>query len=474
MSTLLALPTEILSQICLTLPLPRDTKSLASTCRVLRDKLTIPSNYLWFTFLKTLPTLRHQTRSFYKPFIDNPPPVCVVSGKFDFRVNYYGRALSILRGRVYACFDCFNLNKRSLRRVYIGNIYYRTYCASCYERYFWLIEDFRVDWPEIEVPPSIIANEPGTRLGAIHYNDAIFLIRDQLPPRARSVNGRFISKWNQHVLMRKGRYPGVNESFWKEIDPRMMTGTQMDGIIKTMVWIYANTNTFKNFWPLGGKEKLREYLEKGALDFLDILSSTTLRLARLDHNRTIGPGGLLWTLAGVALKADSEHVGENSWGNVEGGRKGYLEGVCEEYMMELFGKGVGGKQKVCRLLNDWIGWYTCERVGMGKHEHKYRPYFCQFCKEEKPGEKVDWDGSYASSRTLDPLAHMSGLVTHIFTRHNERFEERWVTGGGVVEPMGKKWEPVWKNLRALDASMSSYRETSSGSDETTYLSLTLL
>ncbi|KAK6352127.1 hypothetical protein TWF730_008958 [Orbilia blumenaviensis] len=452
MSTLDTLPIELLIQICLFLPLPRDTKLLASTCRNLRNKLTIPSNFLWYTFLSKYPKLRHNNHSFHTIISNNPPPVCVASGKYDQRVNYYSQALAILCGRTMACFDCFNTNKRSFRIVYVGGIYYRTYCASCYERYFWLVSDFLMHWPEIKVPPTLIDNQPNVWSGAIHYNDAIFLIKDQLPPRARIISGRFVSKWTYKINIRKTTYPGSVAAIWSEIDHRMMYGTEMDGVIKVMTRIYETDKaTFGRYWPLAGREEFREYLEDGVLMFVQALSASVLRVVRAENPQGFRAGQIIWRTTEDLFHTDYKHLWEgNGWASVPGGRNKFLWDTCRKYMMMLFGQDrETGRQLSCLLLSDWVDSYTAKRVGTGQSEHKYRPYTCQFCRDEKPGEKADWDGNYSSERALDGFPHISGLATHILMRHNDRFAERWVTGGGVVEPMEEGWQPFWKDLKAL-------------------------
>ncbi|KAK6513622.1 hypothetical protein TWF506_008059 [Arthrobotrys conoides] len=473
MTSLLSLPTELLTQICLFLPLPRDTKLLASTCRGLRDKLTVPNNYLWFTFLSTFPLLRHQLCSFHHYPNKILQPLYAAKGKFDYRVNYYALALSILCGRTPGCFDCFNIRRPSLREVRIGGVYYRTYCPSCYERHFELVSNFSIAWPEIEIPPSLVTvDRISSGSETIHINDAIFLIKDQLSPYARSTEGRFISKWRLKLNARKEQYVGSQNPREGDIDERMLNGAEMEAIIKTMLYIYENDTTFKKFWSLGDKQDLKEYLERCALDILPTISTKLLDAIRSTCDilgragvglcDILGRAGVgLWEIRDTLLRKDDDHTVGTSWESVEGGREGYAMEICKRYLMGMFQIEPRSNlvEPRSNLVDLWMRDYLAKRVGWGGvgvtikgGSDNYKPYYCSFCKEEGPGEEVEEDSNRIGARKLEPLENMRKLGLHILLRHCERFEERWVTGGGVIEALGnrKPRKPFWKAVRALD------------------------
>ncbi|KAF3173090.1 hypothetical protein TWF225_009870 [Orbilia oligospora] len=162
----------------------------------------------------------------------------------------------------------------------------------------------------------------------------------------------------------------------------------------------------------------------------------------------------LWELRDTLLRADDEHPGAAGWENIEGGRPGYVTEVCKKYLMEML-----QIEPRSNLVDLWMSDYLVKRVGWGGlgitirggPDH-HKPYYCSFCKEERPGEEVEEDNGSIGARKLEPLEHMRELGSHILMRHSERFEENWVTGGGVIKAIGDRrvLKPFWKVVRALD------------------------
>ncbi|KAK6339928.1 hypothetical protein TWF718_009317 [Orbilia javanica] len=448
MSSLLSLPTEILTEICLLLPFPRDTVHLASACRSLRDRLTVQNNYLWFTLLSTLPISHHRSYSLHLNPSMIPKPKCAVRGKFDLRVNYHAQALAILRGTTQGCFDCFNILQGSLREVRIGGVFYRTYCRSCYELHFEQTSKFLTVWPEIIIPPSLIGGQANTSYNTIHHSDAIFLIRDQLSPHARSSKGRFLSRWN-HMLNLWMEHLSVNEqTLWARADRRVLSGAEMEPIITKMVSIYENDGVFRKYWPLGSGAALKGYLEDCALDFIPTLSAISIRLIRSRTEIITNIGLRLWRIRDIMLAADDAHDEGNPW--EDGGRENYLAEICMEHLT-----GMLRIQPASVLLTTWMFSYLIRRMGSEISDSKYKPYYCSFCKEEKLQEGSDegeGGNPHIDFKKSQPLPDIPGLALHILDRHGERFDEAWVTGGAVVKVMapGKEQIPFYKAVRFLD------------------------
>ncbi|KAK6499119.1 hypothetical protein TWF481_011690 [Arthrobotrys musiformis] len=455
MVTLLTLPNELLTQICLHL-LPRDAKLLASTCRALQSKLTIENNYLWFNFLATFPFLRHRRYSSHVYPLGIPWPVCAATGRFDRRVNYFAKAVSILCAQTPGCFDCFNVNKGSLREVHVGGIFYRTYCIACYELSFERISNFSITWPEIEIPESLIGRQTNTSFTTIHHNDAIFLIKEQIPRHIRSSKGRFVSVWELKLKIRKSSDEDPQDPLWSEIDPRLLDSSGMEDLIVDVASIYKTDEVFRKFLSLGDDEDLRDHLKASALDFLSSISKNLIKMMGAQRIGARSPGIGLWKLRKTLLEAeDQQHTHQTDIVEHAFKMEVYRAEMCKNYLLEII--RIDPRPK---LLHNWMTHYITNRAGFEINGdcNQYRPFTCSFCREEKVEEKTeteaadgDQNGNSLDSRELRPFLALSELAFHILTRHGERFDERWVTGGGIIEPLDKgRWKPFWKTVKSLD------------------------
>ncbi|KAF3915183.1 hypothetical protein ABW20_dc0106017 [Dactylellina cionopaga] len=385
MSSLLTIPTETLTQICLHLPLPRDAKNLATTCRALWLKLGESNNHLWYTRLSK------------RPFETSDTFPHLIPEKYDAERSYYKMVHSIM----------------------------------CTWRHF------REYWSDVEVPSNISAltNQDQDRK-YIHFNDALFLIKEQLSPEERSAEGRFLSKWNHQIKARIENEQDIGRQITDALRATEM-GQVIESIKSIMRNIYSTQPEYRKFHKLQDVEGFWRHLERGLLQISRLITMPLLESFRERDLMVLGFVGGLFRIVDESLR-----TGKNEDMDM-------LRTKCSALMSHSFGldrEEDYGWAPEAAVLTEWFYKYTDERTGQytGDTEYpQYAPYQCPFCDEaysikDSEGDHVLWDGAPEDWS----FTTMGGLVGHIFKEHEMRFEEDWRFHHGPVLERVKEKEGI--------------------------------
>ncbi|KAF3932811.1 hypothetical protein ABW19_dt0208318 [Dactylella cylindrospora] len=382
---ILDLPNELLLEITRYIRAPNDIVSLSSTSKYFRSILGPKNNRFWCDILRRDGSKR----------VD----------KYAERSKYFKSAVEFLAGKKNGrCKIC--LESYPKRGVTDGQATDMAYCDECFEEKFWHLQDFKEEFPEIEIPDSVILEKGLVLYRPLHLitiGSTRCIPRDEAKKIVSEISGTTFEEASSPEFR-------FRQKFLVKVDALKDMGEQIAFLIKAMKDTYQKS--FGMFHVLKSPSQFNQLLEEEMF-------------ARLSPSAPPYPDSFLSELP------------RKVWKWCEDGSIQDLERCLFRILENRLGAtdtfGINYVQG-SKIVKKWLEEYKYPRTNPTRPNSRLTGRLpCHYCRSDtstpaQHGADPDLISSTGISRhqAFQTMRFSKWqLAYHIFYRHNRRFAGNW-------------------------------------------------